>query len=78
MISRKLTASIASAIAITFAPPALSSVMPQDLPLERLLEQVGSNPELSVEQERTNHAKLVYRLLDCKNYRACSSQGTVT
>jgi len=53
MISRKLTASIASAIAITFAPPALSSVMPQDLPLERLLEQVGSNPELSVEQERT-------------------------
>ncbi|MEK9569771.1 MAG: hypothetical protein VW124_12250, partial [Paracoccaceae bacterium] len=53
MISRKLAASIASAIAIIFAPPALSSVMPQDLPLERLLEQVGSNPELSVEQERT-------------------------
>jgi len=53
MISRKLVASIASAIAMTFAPPAFSSVMPQDLPLERLLEQVGSNPELIVEQERT-------------------------
>lgn len=53
MISRKVAASVASAIAITFAPSAFGSVMPQDLPLERLLEQVGSNPELGVEQERT-------------------------
>lgn len=53
MISREVLANIASAVVIAFAPSAFSSVMQQDLPLERLLEQVGLNPELRVEQERT-------------------------
>ena len=53
MISRKALANLATATLLAFALSAFSLEGQQALPLERLLEQVESNPELGVELERT-------------------------
>ena len=53
MISRKALANLATTTLLAFALSAFSPEGQQALPLERLLEQVESNPELGVELERT-------------------------
>jgi adhesin transport system outer membrane protein len=75
MIFRKVATSVASAIAITFAPSTFSSAMPQDLPLERLLEQVGSNPELRVEQERTKSRQARLGIVELRNLPTLQFSG---
>ena len=53
MISRKAVANLATATSLALAFSAFSLEGQQALPLESLLEQVRSNPELGVEAERT-------------------------
>ena len=53
MISRKAVANLATATSLALAFSAFSLEGQQALPLESLLEQVKSNPELGVEAERT-------------------------
>lgn len=53
MFSRMVAVSFASVLSFTFASAAMSAELHQALTIERLLEQVGSNPELGVEQERS-------------------------
>ena len=77
MISRKALANLATAILLAFALSAFSSEGQQALPLERLLEQVESNPELGVELERTKSREARLDIVE-SSFLPCSSQETVT